>query len=644
MSAAGATRAAVVRIVMLVRRLVVPLSGLVALAVLPAVAVSAAADDQGVLHVVRPDAPPAPPEVARGLIVRTEDGLTAKGLRVAADRAAGRTADVTDVAPLVGDLSKVSFDAPVPLADALRLARSVQAQPGVALAVPDARRQVSAAAPVTPDDPDFTQQLGVWDATRTRPVGGYSVKAPALWRKTKGSPSVVVAVVDTGITDHPDLRDQLVAGYDFVSVDTDENGTPFPEPYTYYSSNDGDGRDGDPSDPGDWTEANDEFCYGEGTDHPFEPSSWHGTHVAGIIAAEADNGIGITGIAPRVKIQPVRALGRCGGYDSDILDGILWASGGTVDGVPRNRTPADVVNLSLGALVPPEYADYRDEICEVYGDVAADARARGTTLVAAAGNEEADASLSVPASCPGYTAVGATSESGYQAFYSNEGRDVDLSAPGGDFVVPDPSGVRGHGILSTLNTGLRSPGEPTYVEYMGTSMATPAVAAGAALLYSLGLTDPHAVVSTLKATAASFAPNDPYYAHVRVTDRDGSNGRYLNLNCDTATCGSGIMDLSRIPTLSVSGWPRTARRGVSTRLVVKVADSHGPVPDTRLGVVRVVRGDTLLARARVVRGVARVTIPGRAWRVGANRLTVRYSSGERIAKVAQSRRTVTARR
>ncbi|RZI96048.1 MAG: serine protease, partial [Rubrivivax sp.] len=174
---------------------------------------------------------------------------------------------------------------------------------------------------MTPNDSSYSSQ---WDLHET--TGG--IRAPAAWDLATGS-GVVVAVIDTGIRAHADLAGQVVAGYDMIN-DT-------------AVANDGSARDSDPSDPGDWVNAGE--C---GTGEPASNSSWHGTHVAGTIAAKTNNSLGIAGIAFNAKIQPVRVLGKCGGYTSDIADGMVWASGGSVSGLPTNATPSRVINMSLG--------------------------------------------------------------------------------------------------------------------------------------------------------------------------------------------------------------------------------------------------------------------------------------------------------
>ena len=314
-----------------------------------------------------------------------------------------------------------------------------QADSSIEYVEPDRRMHVM----FVPNDSSYASQ---WDLGNT----GSGIRAPAAWDLATGT-GVVVAVIDTGIRPHADLSGQTVAGYDMI-IDT-------------AVSNDGTARDGDPSDPGDWTAAGE--C---GTGSTASNSSWHGTHVAGTIAAKTNNSAGIAGIAFNAKVQAVRALGKCGGYTSDIADGIIWASGGTVSGVPANATPAKVINMSLGGA----------GACDTTTQNAINgARARGTSVIVAAGNENQNASNSSPANCAGVVTVAAVDRNGARAYYSNYGANVTLAAPGGD-----TRSSASNGILSTLNAGTTSPGADSYAYYQGTSMATPHVAGVAALLYS----------------------------------------------------------------------------------------------------------------------------------------------------------------
>ncbi|MFM6977554.1 MAG: S8 family serine peptidase [Micrococcales bacterium] len=303
------------------------------------------------------------------------------------------------------------------------------------------------------------------------------VNVQKAWGYTKGSPSVVVAVIDSGITKHPDLDSQLVAGYDFVS-----NGT---RSCSFSKSGDGDGWDSDPSDPGDY--------YTDNTG--FHASSWHGTHVAGIIAA-AQNDYGISGIAPNAKIQPIRALGPDGGCSADLIAALNWAAGLSVPNAPINKTPAKVINLSMGTSNASscDYSANAGSLASTGGALAA-LKAAGVTTITAAGNSNTDANDSYPGNCFPTINVGATGISQDRSWYSNytvitnsegAGVGVDISAPGGDDrdSATAPAGTKGK-ILSDLNDGQREPGNPTFGLEEGTSMAAPVVAGVVALLYSV---------------------------------------------------------------------------------------------------------------------------------------------------------------
>lgn len=318
---------------------------------------------------------------------------------------------------------------------------------------------------LTPNDTSYAQQWDLFEATA-------GIRAPQAWDLATGT-GVVVAVIDTGIRPHADLSGQTVAGYDMIN--------------DAVVANDGNGRDADPSDPGDWSAAN-ECAAGD----PGSNSSWHGTHVAGTIAAKTNNALGIAGIAYNAKIQPLRVLGKCGGYTSDIADAITWSSGGTVSGVPANATPAKVLNLSLGG----------GGACGTTSQTAINgARSRGASVIVAAGNSNTNASNSTPANCSGVVTVAALDRYGARAYYSNYGNVVALAAPGGD-----TRSSASNGILSTLNAGTSTPGADNYAYYQGTSMATPHVAGVAALLYSVKPSaTPDQIATALKSSARPFA-------------------------------------------------------------------------------------------------------------------------------------------
>ena len=306
--------------------------------------------------------------------------------------------------------------------------------------------------------------------------GNGGIRADQAWDLAKGA-GVVVAVLDTGYTNHSDLAANILPGYDFIK-DT-------------FTANDGNGRDSDAHDPGDWSTAG-QCAAGE----PASNSSWHGTHVAGTVAAVTGNAKGVAGTAWQAKVLPLRVLGRCGGYDSDIADAMVWASGGSVSGVPANAYPAEVVSLSLGG----------SGACSSTTQAAINSAVnRGTTIVVAAGNENANVSTSSPANCANVIAVGAVTSTGARASYSNYGTGVDIAAPGS-------------GILSTLNAGTQGPGAEGYASYSGTSMATPHVSGVVALMQSYASTPktPAQIESILKSTARAFptAPSQPIGAGI----------------------------------------------------------------------------------------------------------------------------------
>ena len=331
----------------------------------------------------------------------------------------------------------------------------------VDLVATNSRGSVHGVTEIKPADEHYSAQWYLFSE--------FGINLPKAWAFTRGSQSVVVAVLDSGITKHPDLDSQVLPGYDFVSSKA--------------SSNDGDGWDADPSDPGDYyTDAKGNFV----------ESSWHGTHVAGIIAASA-NTIGITGVAPNIKIQPVRAMGTDGGSSADLIAAINWAAGLQVPGVPLNPTPAKVINMSMGT----SGISLCDDIPAAgrlgsTGEALKAVKAAGVTSITAAGNFNTDARYSYPGNCYPTINVGATGFHGDRAYYSNftmpnaQGVGVDISAPGGDDrdQTGAPAGSEGQ-MISTFNDGQSKPGNATYALEEGTSMAAPVVSGIVALLYSI---------------------------------------------------------------------------------------------------------------------------------------------------------------
>ncbi|WP_408996926.1 S8 family peptidase [Streptomyces ipomoeae] len=362
-------------------------------------------------------------------------------------------------------------------ADVADVMAEYQADPQVAYVVPDRLNKPLA----TPNDTEYSKQWDLFEATA-------GMNVPGAWDSVNGS-GVTVAVIDTGYVTHSDLAANIVAGYDFIA-DT-------------AVSNDGNGRDSNPADPGDWT--SDGEC---ATDWEATTSSWHGTHVAGTIAAVTNNSKGVAGIAYGAKVSPLRVLGKCGGYDSDIIDAITWASGGTVSGVPANANVAKVINMSLGG----------SGACSTATQSAINAAVnRGTTVVVAAGNSNANAANYSPASCSNVISVAATNRSGSRSYYSNYGSVVDIAAPGGETRTTTSGGI-----LSTLNTGTSSPGSETYTYYQGTSMAAPHIAG---------------LVALLKSANSSLTP-------AQIESAIKTNARALPGTC-SGGCGAGLADAAK---------------------------------------------------------------------------------------------------
>lgn len=410
----------------------------------------------------------------------------------------------------------------------VELAQRLSAQADIEWAVVDARRRIRS----LPNDPYFgpnqtvvTPLVGQWYLRAPDNETPSAINAPGAWALSTGSSAVTVAVLDTGVRmDHPDLIGKLHPGYDFVSE--------------IATANDGNLRDGDASDPGDATDP-DECSPGE----PAWPSSWHGTQVAGLIGAAANNGQGIAGVGRDVMLLPIRVLGRCGGYDSDIIAGMRWAAGLSSDvGVDVtqlvvNQHPARVLNMSLGSVgVCP--ASYREAMSELH--------LAGVTVVVSAGNDAGQA-VDIPANCPGALAVGGLRQAGTKVGYSNLGPEIALSAPAGNCVNTRADEPCLYSLMTSTNLGLGAPAAngyssselPTY----GTSFSAPLVAGTVGLMLSLnpGLT-PDQIRSTLQASARPFTATGPDPEVTQCRAPDGAE--QLECYCTRTTCGAGMLDAS----------------------------------------------------------------------------------------------------
>lgn len=406
-----------------------------------------------------------------------------------------------------------------PLTEVQTISANLMFRPEVSYAEPDRilryARELIPVTPFTPDDTGYSDGITVdgnlvhqWNDS-----GTWGINAPEAWGvvwdtganslRSDAAPAVV-AVIDTGITTHEDLTN-TVQGYDFISDDT--------------TANDGvSGRDAGPSDPGDWNPT-------ATTDCALSDSSWHGTLVAGVIGANSNNNQGIAGLGWNTKILPVRVLGRCGGYTSDIIDGMRWAAGLDVTGLStalnpdlpmKNPNPANVLNLSFGGAGACSISE-QSAIDDIY--------AAKKVMVAAAGNGSGDAANFNPANCAKVITVAATDALGHRADYSNYGAsasEVEISAPGGGNGQGD--------ILSTSRIGApQGPeaGTAGYATTTGTSMAAAQVSGAVALMFAVNpYITPDQVLQILQKTAKAFNTPGVQEAHP----------------CTTSTCGSGILD------------------------------------------------------------------------------------------------------
>ncbi len=417
----------------------------------------------------------AVPQAVQRLIVKYKAPSSRASVMSASQAAAiSKVAGIalTPYRTMSGDAQVVTLPGKLPLAQADAIAQKLMKDPSVLYAEPDRIVTIQA----VPNDPLFVNQWQYF-APGSAPGGADLTNA---WNQTQGvAANSVVAVIDTGILAHADLAGRILPGYDFIT-----------DPIM---ANDGNGRDANPADPGDWTATS--------------SSSWHGTHVAGTIGAATNNLLGVAGVNWNARILPVRVLGSGGGMMSDIIDGMRWAAGLAVVGAPVNAHPAKVLNLSLGGAGACGFAT-QAAINEVI--------AAGVVVVVASGNSNTNVSGFSPANCAGVIAVAANNRLAGKAYYSNFGALVTITAPGGDMTVDS-------GILSTLDGGTTVPlRNNAYAYYQGTSMATPHISG---------------IISLMRSVRPALTP-----LQIRNILRNTARPFPVGSTCTTAICGAGIVD------------------------------------------------------------------------------------------------------
>lgn len=486
------------------------------------------------------------PDRARVIVKYRADGALVREAILAAGRGEPRVAHAARMAQRYGvpmtDGHAIAARTQVLHASGLSssaLAQRLRADPDVEQAWVDERVRITAA----PNDPRYagsqtaiTPAAGQWYLRAPDSTIVSAVNAEAAWNGTQGSPAIVVAVIDTGVRgDHPDLVGKLLPGFDFVSADGAND---------FGTANDGDGRDADPSDPGDWvTSAEDTQSGGTFNGCGASDSSWHGTQTAGLVGAATNNGVGMAGAGRDVRVLPVRALGKCGGYLSDVVAAMRWAAGLSSDPAP-NPNPARVINLSLGSTGPCAGSLYESAVADIL--------AAGVTIVAAAGN---DAGLTTgrPANCPGVIGVSGLRHTGSKVGFSNIGPEVSIAAPGGNCVNTFGSCL--FPLLTTTNSGTTAPGTNTYSDgsnaSIGTSFSSPIVAGTAALMLSANPALTPTQVRTMIRSSARAFPTSGGSAGTTACQAPSATEQ-LECYCTTSTCGAGMLDALGAVTLAAA--------------------------------------------------------------------------------------------
>ncbi|KHK50674.1 peptidase [Ralstonia sp. A12] len=445
----------------------------------------------------------ARPQYTGDLIIKWRDDTSGTRKTLSAAESSNRLLSVAQTAGSTLQVKRTLATAAQLMHTGLTDAASIEATAAkiaqdarVAYAVPDRILRPN----TIPNDPLFATQNNL--ASPTLVPGG--INAAAAWSITQGSGNIVVAVVDTGYTDHPDLVGKILPGYNFIS-DPARAGNTF-------------GRGTDAHDLGDGVTSAQVSTISGCTSSDVANSSWHGTEVSSVLAANTNNALDIAGVGWNTQVVPVRVSGKCGALLSDTVDGMLWAGGIAVTGAPTNANPARVVNVSLGSTGACSAAE-QDAVNRL--------ASIGTTVVAASGNEAAQ-SADAPANCTGAIAVTANVDSGENASYANVGPQVALSAPGGGCANSQATSSGCTGTTSVIqadsNDGAQTLGNYVVKSVAGTSFSTPEVAGTIALMLSV----------------QPQLSNAQILAGLQQTARPHPSGTYCAVN--TGLCGAGLLD------------------------------------------------------------------------------------------------------
>ncbi len=491
----------------------------------------------------------------------------------------------------------------------------LRSDPAVRYAEADQRRYVLAFPDDPPNDPRFvagSDSIGEWggqwylkDPTAAAPA---AIGATTAWKSASGK-NYVIAIIDTGVDlTHPDLGlygsgGKLLPGRDFICNDQGVNCETSGSGYTYLVANDGDGWDADPTDPGDWISStdlsrSDDFFAGcGGGTSGTEPinSTWHGTRVAGIAGALTNNGLGIAGTAYGAYLLPVRVIGKCSGYVSDIVAGMYWAAGlstTSITDIPANPYPAQVLNMSLGGRAPCSETE-QEAVTAIVQD--------GHVVVAAAGNDGGP--VDAPANCVGALSVAGIRQVGTKVGYSNvssTASSITVAAPAGNCVTVN-TGYPWiypcqYSIEATSNSGLTVPAQPFYTYSLfsrtytgnvlnegsvGTSYAAPLVSGVVAMMVEANPNlNAQQIIARIQSSATPFpATSGPLpggVCHVASLNAD-SAGKYTDVQdqecqCTTTTCGAGMLNAAAAlsnalePQVSIVTTPQTASIGQTVTL------------------------------------------------------------------------------